>query len=299
MIARQATYTMQKTESGSGAAIAPTPASPCQGRAIGFLDLSGGESRIWNQILQLLIRSEEIRNYIYEYAAEQSILVKLSHDPSLTKNNIDYIAQDRVLLGLTRTCRQIRVEFLPIYLTATTIAIPYYQVDQYISTFVDPQHGNYDDAVGSIILLRPRVLATRPSVNILPLVKIIARAPRLIARFLNEDTNDFRQNSLFNSLLNTHRNPRWNVYAASSLSQITISSCTIEGLKTTIVVKKEWAESWMGLSFYKKTEHLNAAMTWSKRVGLNRNSGKYSSLLYHFGHIVPEDSATSAKLDSE
>jgi len=290
---------MQKTESDSGAAVALTPTPPCQGRAIGFLDLSGGELIFRNQVSQLLIRSKELRNYIYQYAAEQSMLVKLSHDPSVTKNNIDYTAQDRTLLGLTRTCKQVRDEFLPIYLTTTTIAIPYYQVDQYISTFVDPQHGTYDDAVGSVILLRPRVLATRLSVNILPLVKIIARAPRLIARFLNEDTNDFRQNSLFNSLLNTHRNPRWNVYATNCLSQITISSCTNEGLKTTIVVKKEWAASWMGLNFYQEMKYLCAAMAWSKRVGLNRNSGKYSSLLYHFGHIVPEDSATSAELDSE
>jgi len=55
----------------------------------------------------------------------------------------------------------------------------------------------------------------------------------------------------------------------------------------------------MGLNFYKEMKYLCAAMAWSKRVGLNRNSGKYSSLLYHFGDIVPEDSATSAELDSE
>ncbi|KAI4645145.1 hypothetical protein J4E93_005945 [Alternaria ventricosa] len=272
---------MQKPGSDS-AAVAPTPTPPCQGRAVGFLDLSG-----------------ELRNYIYEYAAEESTLVKLSHEPSLTKNNIDYIAQERTLLGLTRTCKQVRDEFLPIYLGTTTIAFPYYQVDQYISTFVDPQRGTFDDAVGSIILLRPRVLATRLPVNILPLVKIIARAPRLVARFLNEDTDDFRQNSLFNSLLNTHHDPRWDVYAASSLSQITISSRTNEGLKATTVVKKECAESWMGLNFYRTPKCLDAAMAWSKRVGLNRNSSKYTSSLYHFGQIVPEDSATPAKLDSE
>jgi hypothetical protein len=196
--------------------------------------------------LQLLISSKELRNYIYKYAAEQSISVELLHDPSHSTDNIDYAEQDRKLLGLTRTCRQIRAEFLPIYLDKTTVAFRHYQVDRYVSTFVDPQDGNYENAVGKVIMLRPSILKTRPSVDILPFIKLIARAPRFTASFAMEDSSrTFYTGPLWNALLNNHHSPQWDLYVSTSLSQVNIIIDEYDFPEVTIVVKKESVEGWM------------------------------------------------------
>jgi hypothetical protein len=229
--------------------------------------------------LQLLIRSTELRNYIYKYAAEQSISVKLVHRPGHSTDNIDYAEQDRKLLGLTQTCRQIRAEFLPVYLEKTTIAFFYLQVDQYVSTFVDPQDGTYEDAVGSVLLLS--VNAACPSVDILPLIKLIARAPRFTARFTKNSGGDI---SLYDALLNNHHSPQWDLYVSTSLSQVNIGIDEYDLPEITIVVKKESVEGWMRPEQRPKTidEEGEAIRAWCTRSGLHENGYYHTLVLLSF-----------------
>lgn len=182
--------------------------------------------------------------------------MKLSHDPSHSPDNIDYAIQDRKLLGLTRTCRQIRADLMPICLENTTVLIPYYQVNQYISAFVDSQHGALEDAVGKIVLLRPSVTKTCSIVDFAPLIRLIARAPQFTVSFQDEDANDFDENTFISALLNTHHNPQWDIYAASSLYQINIRSNMDTGFTVEIFVKKEWVEDWMYLNKRERDNYL-------------------------------------------
>jgi hypothetical protein len=254
-----------------------------------------------DQILQLLIRSAELRNYVYKFAAEQSISVELLHDPSHSTDNIDYAEQDCKLLGLTQTCRQIRAEFLPVYLEKTTVAFPYDQVDQYVSTFVDPQDGTYEDAVGKVIMLRPIIRATRSFVDILPFIKLIARAPRFTASFAKMDSSSFDYIPLYNTLLNNHHNPQWDLYVSTSLSQVNIRIDEPVFRQVTIVVKKESVEGWMRPEQRPKglTEQYLATRAWCIRVGLDGDDYSPSHYLFLHGIILLEDSAASAQLSRD
>jgi hypothetical protein len=80
------------------------PASLRKHTGKNFLDLPGGESNPQSECSMLLTTCTEIRNFIYEFAAEQHEPVKLLYDP------IDIPRDTRWPLNLAHTCQQIRTE---------------------------------------------------------------------------------------------------------------------------------------------------------------------------------------------
>jgi hypothetical protein len=190
----------------------------------------------------------EIRNYIYEFAVEQDTSVKLSHCPNMDPD-IDWAAQDRQSLGLTQTCRQWRTEYLPIF-KETNVEIPYYIVEQYLETFVQPQlrDGQTKKVVGNLILAiyEDFIWLTQPTVNILPLIEYCDCFPRLAVRFHTELAYNATDEIMLNALLNSHKNTTWSKYLQGAVSKVLVVNEDRVGALIEIVVKEEYEEYWMG-----------------------------------------------------
>jgi hypothetical protein len=191
---------------------------------------------------------------------------------------------------LTQTNKQIRAEFLPTYLMTLEVQIVYYEMDQYLSTFVHPQikNGQADNVVGNITIVVETDFTknTDPVVGILPLVKLHNASDRLTVRFLAdwpgwEDEPPFhefdieREESIFRALFNVHRNPVWSDFLSTAICHILVNGTTYVGPSTEIVVKKEYEEDWMQYPEDSVEGRLGRSL-WCQRVGFTQKDADSS-----------------------
>lgn len=104
---------------------------------------------------------QELRNRIYNYTnkIEDEFLcsttgvVPVSHLPR-RQSEWTSICKRRKFLGLTQVCRQIHLEYLPIYKTSLNSRIQpnLYQVYDYIDDWVMSTATSKDDVLGRVIL---------------------------------------------------------------------------------------------------------------------------------------------------
>jgi hypothetical protein len=137
----------------------------------------------------------EVRNKIYEYAAES-----ISQPPTFSKHPKRRSASQRPLfLGLTQVCRQIRTEYLPLYRSRTIHIVGVDEATKYIDTFF------WAETVDSALLNIPKYEGTfyvqipdyfwagyadgEPQydipIDILPLLRFAIRAPRFDFHFMS------------------------------------------------------------------------------------------------------------------
>jgi hypothetical protein len=157
------------------------PASLRQHTGKNFLDLPGGEPNPQSQCDMLLTACTEIRNFIYELAAEQ-------HEPITLLYDADHGLHDtRWPLNLAQTCRQIRAEYVLIYLKDTAVEIPYYDINLYLDTFVDPQvkRSQLKDVVCNVMLRAKHECEEEYGlmVDLLPLARLHVTCPRMKVLF--------------------------------------------------------------------------------------------------------------------
>ncbi|KAJ4384961.1 hypothetical protein N0V86_000566 [Didymella sp. IMI 355093] len=81
--------------------------------------------------------------------------------------------------SLTRVCRQIRAEFLPVYMERTQIAIDVYDLDEgYIPTFLTPSGTKNEDAAGDLVIAM-FVADEACYYDVTPIIRLAQQAKRL------------------------------------------------------------------------------------------------------------------------
>ncbi|KAJ8109515.1 hypothetical protein OPT61_g7404 [Boeremia exigua] len=97
----------------------------------------------------LLNISGEIRNHIYDFAAEEDTVVFED----------TYCSEDKVpprdkpkFLALTQVCREIRGEFAPLYKARTTICVPASKANSIVENFYKSSQANDEDVVGKLVI---------------------------------------------------------------------------------------------------------------------------------------------------
>jgi hypothetical protein len=124
----------------------------------------------------------EIRNRIYAAAVAGKELMAPMGRPTSTTHQCDsspetmpdWRGSERPLLGLTRTYRQLRSEFHPIYLRNLDTFISYTQVYEYLVTFItlDTPLDEANGLACTIIMLVDTPCARRPRIDITLLLRL-------------------------------------------------------------------------------------------------------------------------------
>jgi hypothetical protein len=247
------------------------PASLRQHTGKNFLDLPGGEPNPQSQCDILLTACTEIRNFIYELAAEQSKPAKLLYNPIDTPHNT------RWPLNLAHTCRQIRAEYMPIYLKDTAVEIPYYDINLYLDTFVDPQvkRSQLKDVVCNVMLRAKHENEEEYGlmVDLLPLARLHANCPRMKVLFkVTQESGAVDDEALLGACINKQRSPIWSAILQTKISQIYVWTTNSTGLVTLMTVEDAYAEEWMTDGLYDEERRHE----WANRVGLLQKGELYN-----------------------
>jgi hypothetical protein len=138
--------------------------------------------------LQLLSLPGELLNHIFSYCHENvsvfenddvswNDVLYLQHAPSSPKPA--RLVQDRrQFFGLTQTCRKLRAEFRPLYMSQTQVCIKLQQVLDYMATFIpttdlEATQGSH----ANFVIIVP--VALEHKVDLIPLVKFRLHAPHV------------------------------------------------------------------------------------------------------------------------
>ncbi|KAF2023368.1 hypothetical protein EK21DRAFT_118842 [Setomelanomma holmii] len=207
--------------------------------------------------MTLLDLPGEIRNRIYDAAVGgENTQCKLSPPEAANANPDDetssgdpekrqlYAFLDRAWLGLTQTCRQLRIEFLPIYFANLDIMIDYWNVYDYLATFIFQGKLNEDPTTKEYTLsLSSSHNEISPSINIAPLLRTYKKSPGFKLNF----GEDHRYSYDVQCVLNRD-NTAWWEYMLKAISRIHYHANLSFSYMDTLV-KPEFAEGWMSSGY--------------------------------------------------
>lgn len=140
----------------SRAAVTKTTNKPADASLLG---IPGGKLPHSHLLFAPSFDETELRNRIYSYVLDRSVMVVLSKDNDPLRFTIDHDESppihwsqlQRKAYGLTQVCRQIREEFSPIHRRKTTVTLRFSDLIAYTSTaFPDSTR-----AEGSLIIVIP------------------------------------------------------------------------------------------------------------------------------------------------
>jgi len=147
-----------------------------------------------------LNKPTELRNHVYSFAvtvSQDAIKFKSRARPLplyMRRTDPKWKHQKRCFLGLTRVCKEIRKEFLPLHLADHTIELAGKDLDRYLALVVSRIDGPPSRAVGNLIVillpLDPNDFLSdpEPAVSLLPLLELCTTAPHFKARFCKSST---------------------------------------------------------------------------------------------------------------
>tara|TARA_R110002003_G_scaffold111_4_gene9435 strand:- start:5891 stop:6736 length:846 start_codon:yes stop_codon:yes gene_type:complete len=212
---------------------------------------------------QWLTENSEIRNRIYAAAVEGEKSFSTLNPAG--SNRVDpyldpyrdcpekrpvvekFFKLGRECLGLTHTCRQLRVEFLPIYYRNLEIYIKYWNVYEYLATFIfqgkTDEEPKIKDSELELTCSRD-VMSGRdpdtPKTNILPLLRLYKKSPGFVLGFGEEQIYSHGLQSMLDK-----KNEKWWEYMLEAVSRIHYGGDTYMTSYLEILVKPEFGEGWM------------------------------------------------------
>lgn len=176
----------------------------------------------------------------------------------------DWKGDGRRFFGLTQVCRQLRHEYLPMYLSSTTFVIRYHDLWDLSERFIEPQRRRGHNAVGNINLdLDPDFRdIDYPTIDILPYLKLSSTAPQFSLRMsCNYD------GGVLSTIAEVKDNPQWRASVQSIISRLLLHFDAKTGVELEIEVKLEYAEDWMSIECTTR-QLIVASQDWFERVGL-------------------------------
>ncbi|KAH7093733.1 hypothetical protein FB567DRAFT_515947 [Paraphoma chrysanthemicola] len=160
------------------------------------------------------------------------------------------------LRGLTQTCRQIRMEFWPIYMRQTAFGICWCRVAQYIDTFLADLGDDPQSLVAKLVLTQNCDHKSKALVDILPALRLHITVPGFRLEFVlycdeyyfNEEADELDGD--FRELLSTwdppdDKNEVWLKCMWNSLHALYLEPGDEGQPKFTFFVNAEYAENWM------------------------------------------------------
>jgi hypothetical protein len=177
----------------------------------------------------------------------------------------DWTGKGRQFFGLTQTCRQLRKEYLPVYLGHTYCWIRYYHLYAYLETFVEPQRSLGQIPVGRVDLdLDPDYEDMDfPVIDLLPLLKLSADAPELHVSISSQ-----AEKVVLSAISNVKKNTCWALNMHSKLKHILLQYSNTTGVELEIIVNREWGEDWMRFGNSSRG-YQNGRSDWYRRIGLD------------------------------
>jgi hypothetical protein len=229
-----------------------------------FMDLPGGEYHETSR--QYVLTFLELRNRIYEYAAEYAHRCFPPIFPKQKKKRkgtpywplaaLDKTIKDDLkvipFLGLTQSCALIRTEFRPMWLS--TNRVPFCALTNYLKVFYPPTPTDPEarkrfksfqgQPAGNLrIWVRKTELE---DTDILRLLKHRQRFPGLNLQFTAQDTIPNGKLSPL-SLLIDNDNPKWTKWIKGSIiTQVRL----MWSASVRIVIKERYAPDWMKVTLY-------------------------------------------------
>ncbi|KAH3940429.1 hypothetical protein HBH98_002920 [Parastagonospora nodorum] len=146
----------------------------------------------------------ELRNHIYSFAVtdtQDAIKFKPRSRPLplyMRRTDPKWNRQTRCFLGLTRVCKEIRKEFLPLHLTDHTIELAGKDLDRYLALVVSRIDGPHSQAVGDLVVkLRPMdqddfLPDPESGLDLFPLLELCTAAPHFKARLCKSSSDTLK-----------------------------------------------------------------------------------------------------------
>lgn len=231
----------------SWAAVAKTTNKPADASLLG---IPGGKLPHSCFLFALSFDETELRNRIYGYVLDRSVMVVLSKDNDPLRYTIDHDESppihwpqlQRKAYGLTQVCRQIREEFSPIHSRKTTVTLRFSDLIAYTSTAFPVS----TTAEGSLITVIPHNRIENDCINYAAtLLRLGQDAPNLMIRTrlpkVGERSAAYQE--LFSDFFNVQTNRKGLERAVEIFKDMTI--VTARRLSVQFGTYASFSESWM------------------------------------------------------
>jgi len=196
----------------------------------------------------------EIRNRIYKKAfegAEQVAVLVSPGNSAVDKNGLrhrppHWDRSDRPLLGLTQTCRQIRIEVLPIYMRNLRVILASDDLYKYLDLFLFHGEPVVDiEKVETEITISNTNAHEGDETDIAPLLRLRRRSPGFVLELQDQWTWTTDETP---AMMDIHTNDTWWAYFDVAITRILIQEKQ-EFFNIVILVKRAFQEAWMGKGY--------------------------------------------------
>jgi len=251
----------------------PLPCTAARGDVFRFLDLPAGSlSRLLVVNSAPLINKLEIRNHIYSYANENGSRLHTRISPTQGATSPHWKLLKRTFLGLTRTCRAIRHEYMPTFADNYFLEVSRAHVPAFLDQLV-PKDATRRAAFACILVLRtyrvPKSIGSPGEINVIPLLELSAIAKRFIPCVYSDYLSSTNNSVAIMRLDPIQWSASWQDLALIKLKELVISPYHTY-LRVELVVKqglrKKWNQRWPLITV--KNDLRDDLITWARRRGM-------------------------------
>lgn len=227
---------------------------------------------------------EEIRNHIYGQVPH------LAHHPfqlvrpiptstkskALGPSIFTRATSNRIFLGLTRTCRQLRIEFLPIYMGSLRVSLYPPDVYDYLNVFIfcGTLIDDIERVAARLFIVHNQRLANVDctfKLDITPLIRLHKRSPKFIVEYegayLPRDRS--MRDIALRELMYVHANKKRSEYFDEAVSKVLVEP-NYGFFLMEIVTRSEFQEPWMGIKYHKlDNAYRQLRDDWIRKRGLS------------------------------
>ncbi|OSS43913.1 hypothetical protein B5807_11405 [Epicoccum nigrum] len=204
-----------------------------------------------NAVCHLLDLPAELRNRIYDFAAEKSLeelRVECEGGDYAWEWPGDYVwkagREHREFTSLTMVCRYIRAEFLLMYNKRTTFAVSLEHLNRYVDVFVKIPGVAEEDLVGDLVVSGER-FGTTP-IDLESLMKLADKARALSIRwYSNTGIDPLDLSPMFDAFLHLDDHSVLREYISASITKTEARNTFMGNLRLRLSVGYISWEGWM------------------------------------------------------